>query len=253
MTPPAAANPFRRRLVVNLVPLLDVLAIMIFGIYLEARLAERRRLDAKPPPPPEVRPDADEIRRRDRQIRELAQALADQARRAERSEDVLRERANIAEGLEGGLGLSGREARNAMAGLPEDPAQRRELLSRLGDLKAADPKTVPAVVVHLDRDLNVRLIRRGDKGELGGFAVRRVEGDESIRLKLHEAWSERAAEFAFVLVSWDNVPLNTQQALVRAVDAEIALLAGLPKHQGRSWFRLATGSNPQGAGGVLGM
>jgi hypothetical protein len=259
MTPgPLTALASARRPAVTVIALLDVMLVMVFGLAVEAKLAEKRRTPTQSPAA-----EDDALRRRDRQIGELRAALTEQSARRGRAEDVMRQAEAIDDGLSR-LGLSERERRSARRGLPDEPDTRRRMLDALGKMAAGptppgqpDPAAA-AVVVHLGRDSTVTVVRRSDRKRLGSFAVPRGASDEDIRLRLHDILGPAAAVaepnapgVSLVLVSWDNVLLASQQSLVRAVDDELRLLASLPATSGRERFRIAAGFNPKGAADVL--
>lgn len=207
------STAIRRKLVINIIPLLDVLAIMIFGIYLQSQmLLAKRRANVDP-----------EIERREKYINDLKKDLSEQSQRRSQSESALRQRDALGEALEGSLGLAGKNSRHAINSLPTDPRERDALLEELNKHRATPPKELPAVSVFLSAEpgLPIKVARRSGS-ELG--VIKQYKTASDVEIQLYENLAPSAKSFTFVMVGWDNVEFSHRRTFEAGVAAAMKRL-----------------------------
>jgi hypothetical protein len=224
----------RRKLVINIVPLLDVLAIMIFGIYLQSQmLLAKRRANVDP-----------EIERRERYINDLKKDLNEQTQRRSQSESALRQRDALNEALEGSLGLAGKNSRHAINSLPTDPKEREALLEELNKHRGTKPKDLPAVTIFLTAEPGNPI----DVARRSGSALGRITGARSaidVELRLYEVLAPTADKFTFVMVGWDNVEFGLRRTFEAGAAAAIKRLGNRPGAGGQ-YYTVTLGYQPGG-------
>jgi hypothetical protein len=223
--------------------LLDVLAIMIFGIYLQSQMLLKKRRAV-------VDPVVDDLKRqiaeRDRHLERTRSDLEEQTRRRNQSESALRRRDALGEALEGSLGLAGKHARNAIHSLPTDPRERDALLDELNKHRGRNPRDLPAVTVWISGEPGSPVV----VSRRNGSALGRITGYKTatdVEIRLYDVLAGIADSFTFVMVGWGNIDFGVQRTVENGTAAAIKQLANRPGAVGR-YYIVTLGYQPEGPG-----